>query len=153
MIEQIATLLKNANAQSMNLTIRINDNNQVSIIANTILNPTLPNESTTALELRGKLTLPLIIQGDINELDVSFCEKLTTFTDSFVPAAQTHNALLNTTALIDNANKKVTTKAPKTTPENKNIVSSNPTSETTPLTNKPETISATSFENNEADSL
>ncbi|GAA5138624.1 hypothetical protein [Thalassotalea piscium] len=105
MIETIAHLLKDANAKQMQLTIRINDSGDATIIANTILNPPSTSESAKALQLRGALSSPILVTGDIGQLDVEFSQSLTQYADTFVSAVNHHSTLIDAKAVIEKAQK------------------------------------------------
>lgn len=108
MIDAIANLINQAGASQVQLTIRTDGNNNVSVVVNTSISPMQPAESKQAQNLRAALSQPLVISGDIGEVDVSFTEALINFTETFVVGSIAHNNLVNAKSVIESATKKVT---------------------------------------------
>ena len=106
MIEQAARILIEANASQMQLNIRV-DGDKVTVIANTILNPTAKDESAEALKLRAALTQPIVITGEIGEVDVSITDALIQYTDTYVKGAIAHSNLLDIKVKTEKATKLV----------------------------------------------
>jgi hypothetical protein len=112
MIEQAARILREANASQMQLNIRI-DGDKVTVIANTMLNPTSKDESAEALKLRAALTQPIVISGDIGEVDVSITDALIQYTDTYINGANAHSNLLDVKVKTEKATKTASKSSPK----------------------------------------
>lgn len=155
MIEAIANLLKESNAQHMQLMIRVNENGTISIIANTALKPSQGNESKEAMGLRSVLTNPLCISGEIGEIDVTFNEELTGYRNAFEPAAIQHSNMLDVKAIIEKGKKDAEKAAPSQskatkTQNDKPISEAKGTEQEVKVQSQPTT---SSFLNEDADSL
>jgi len=94
MIEQAVNIIKAANATQMQLNIRV-DGDKVTVVVNTMLSPTVSGESPDALKLRAALTQPIVICGDVGEVDVSITDALVQYIDTYAPAAKAHSNLLD----------------------------------------------------------
>jgi PRTRC genetic system protein E len=110
MIETISHLLKEANAQHMQLIIRAKEDGTVSVIANTVLSPYSDKQDSKTLKLRSALSTPLVANGQVGEIDVSFQEALSQYAMSFTEGATILNNASQAAAKIDKAAKQTSAK-------------------------------------------
>lgn len=114
MIESISNLMKQAGAKQVQLTLKLTENG-LQVVLNTQLYPANSPELESAIEklnerdksaqlrLRTALSKPLVVQGDISELEIYFADYITQYTDSFVRAAASYNSLIDTNSSLDAA--------------------------------------------------
>jgi len=88
MIDQITTMLREAGASKMTLTITPEGDSNVTVIAQAALSN--PSDNTN-MQARAALQQPLVMSGFCGEVDVEFSEALVQFASTFVPAAQRSN--------------------------------------------------------------
>ena len=157
MIEQLVRTIKEANAQHIQLIIRPDGDNNATVIVNTVLQPTSKSESSEALKLRAALATPIVLSGDIGELDVEFTQEFTQFSDTFVGAAQTHSSMLDTKAKIEQAQKNAQTKQAKKSQSSSQAAITAPTVEpektSTDSSSNNNHVKQTDFESDQAESL
>lgn len=106
MIEQIATILREASASKMQLMIAPNADGTITVVINTSLQPVNAKESEAALNLRAALSAPLVIREQPNIIDVGITDALTHFTENYIQGVRVHSSLLDNKANIELATKK-----------------------------------------------
>lgn len=140
MIETISHLLKEANAQHMQLIIRAKEDGTVSVIANTVLAPYSDKQDKKTLDLRAALSTPLVTSGEAGHVDIGFQEALTQYAMAFTEGATLLNNATQAAAKIDKASKKAAKRvdgATNTPQESAQVPSNNTTSETAAPSTEP----------------
>lgn len=113
MIESLSNLINESGAQQINIIVRTDNNENVTVILNTILQATEKGETEQALKLRAALSQPIIVKGNIGDVDVEITQALSQYTDTYVDGAQKHLSILDVKSNIEQASKSVKTKTTK----------------------------------------
>ncbi|MBD1389432.1 hypothetical protein IC617_08335 [Neiella sp. HB171785] len=96
MIEQICTLLNDAQASSMHIVIRPDGQGNVSLSflvqGCELATDDEAKKNAKAFNLRAALAKPLLLNGAIGEMDVEAISALIQYADSYVPAQQAFHA-------------------------------------------------------------
>lgn len=137
MIETISKLLNQIGANKVAMTIQTDDANNVTIVMNTFMPPGIDkkNVSEDVIKLRHALSAPLIIHGNIGEVDVNFTEQLTQYVYGYEKGAQLLRSSSDLVSTIETASANVTasvssatTKGKKADTTTQNATQSAPTS-------------------------
>lgn len=149
MIESICRLIQESGAEQVQINIKMTPNG-AQVVLNTKLGANVSIDDEKALALRSALSRPLVLSGDIGNLDVSFTECLDQYIDSYVPAVGTLNSVLNVKAALESATVSTNPKAaPKAA--TKTAATTKPTQPASAVSVK-EPV-AIEFNEDEADSL
>ena len=96
MIEAIAKLLKDSGLEAAQINVHLNTvTDTVEIVLNTPFRGLDKTLSEDAIALRQALSTPLILSGDVGNVDVEFNDALVRFTDAVTPSAQGFNNLVD----------------------------------------------------------
>ena len=134
MIEQICTLLSDAQASAMHLTIRPDGQGNVSISFVTqgceLALEDEEKKNPSAAKLRAALASPLTLSGSIGEMDVAAITELAQFAEAYVPAQRAFHAKATNLHAVFNQLRAATPEQAKPATE---TASEPPASATTPV--------------------
>ncbi|MBW8191347.1 hypothetical protein K0504_09885 [Neiella marina] len=127
MIEQLSSIVTDAGASAIHLSIRPDGQGGVQVTLNTegcpLANTDEQKKQPKAFALRQALAQPLIVCGPVGEMDVFMIEELTKYADTIVPAQQAFNTLSSNGAKASASTKQAVEKSgvePQTSPSNAN---------------------------------